>query len=62
MPGVLGMGGGLCCYLCGRLCSRLCRDRRGHVRQLRRKLGDAAPIVTVWGIGYKAAPAPAAPE
>ena len=31
-----------------------------HVRQLRRKLGDAAPIVTVWGIGYKAAPAPAA--
>jgi DNA-binding response OmpR family regulator len=30
-----------------------------HVRQLRRKLGEAAPIVTVWGIGYKAAPAPA---
>jgi DNA-binding response OmpR family regulator len=30
-----------------------------HVRQLRRKLGDAAPIVTVWGIGYKAGPAPA---
>ena len=30
-----------------------------HVRQLRRKLGDAAPIVTVWGIGYKAAPPPA---
>ena len=30
-----------------------------HIRQLRRKLGDAAPIVTVWGIGYKAAPAPA---
>ena len=29
-----------------------------HVRQLRRKLGDASPIVTVWGIGYKAAPAP----
>ncbi len=28
-----------------------------HVRQLRRKLGEAAPIVTVWGIGYKAAPA-----
>jgi two-component system, OmpR family, alkaline phosphatase synthesis response regulator PhoP len=27
-----------------------------HVRQLRRKLGDAAPIVTVWGIGYKAGP------
>ena len=33
-----------------------------HVRQLRRKLGDAAPIVTVWGIGYKAAPASAAVE
>jgi DNA-binding response OmpR family regulator len=31
-----------------------------HVRQLRRKLGDDAPIVTVWGIGYKAAPVPAA--
>jgi DNA-binding response OmpR family regulator len=29
-----------------------------HVRQLRKKLGDASPIVTVWGIGYKAAPAP----
>jgi DNA-binding response OmpR family regulator len=28
-----------------------------HIRQLRRKLGDAAPIVTVWGIGYKAGPA-----
>ncbi len=27
-----------------------------HVRQLRRKLGDASPIVTVWGIGYKASP------
>jgi DNA-binding response OmpR family regulator len=27
-----------------------------HVRQLRRKLGDASPIVTVWGIGYKAGP------
>ena len=24
-----------------------------HVRQLRRKLGDAAPIVTGWGVGYK---------
>ncbi len=24
-----------------------------HVRQLRRKLGDACPIVTVWGVGYK---------
>jgi len=33
-----------------------------HVRQLRRKLGDAAPIVTVWGIGYKAGPAPAPVE
>ena len=33
-----------------------------HVRQLRRKLGDDAPIVTVWGIGYKAAPAPAVTE
>jgi DNA-binding response OmpR family regulator len=36
-----------------------------HVRQLRRKLGDASPIVTVWGVGYKvtqaksADPAPA---
>jgi DNA-binding response OmpR family regulator len=29
-----------------------------HVRQLRRKLGDASPVVTVWGIGYKAGPAP----
>ena len=26
-----------------------------HVRQLRRKLGEACPIVTVWGIGYKVA-------
>ncbi len=24
-----------------------------HVRQLRRKLGEACPIVTVWGVGYK---------
>ena len=35
-----------------------------HVRQLRRKLEDASPIVTVWGVGYKVAsdraPAPAA--
>jgi DNA-binding response OmpR family regulator len=34
------------------------------VRQLRRKLGDASPIVTVWGVGYKVgperSPAPAA--
>jgi DNA-binding response OmpR family regulator len=34
-----------------------------HVRQIRRKLGDASPIVTVWGVGYKVAsersPAPA---
>jgi DNA-binding response OmpR family regulator len=28
-----------------------------HVRQLRRKLEDASPVVTVWGIGYKAGPA-----
>jgi DNA-binding response OmpR family regulator len=28
-----------------------------HVRQLRRKLGDASPIVTVWGVGYKVTPA-----
>jgi len=27
-----------------------------HVRQLRRKLGDASPIVTVWGVGYKVGP------
>jgi DNA-binding response OmpR family regulator len=26
-----------------------------HVRQIRRKLGEAAPIVTVWGVGYKVA-------
>jgi DNA-binding response OmpR family regulator len=35
-----------------------------HVRQVRRKLGDASPIVTVWGVGYKVAsertPAPTA--
>lgn len=24
-----------------------------HVRQVRRKLGEACPIVTVWGVGYK---------
>ena len=30
-----------------------------HVRQLRRKLGDASPVVTVWGVGYKVSPAPA---
>ena len=29
-----------------------------HVRQLRRKLGDAQPIVTVWGVGYKVADDP----
>ncbi|MFI5302034.1 MAG: response regulator transcription factor [Polyangiales bacterium] len=28
-----------------------------HVRQIRRKLGDASPVVTVWGVGYKVAPA-----
>ena len=26
-----------------------------HVRQIRRKLGDASPIVTVWVVGYKVA-------
>jgi len=31
-----------------------------HVRQLRRKLEDASPIVTVWGVGYKVSPAPSA--
>jgi two-component system OmpR family response regulator len=29
-----------------------------HVRQLRRKLGEACPIVTVWGVGYKVSPEP----
>ena len=24
-----------------------------HVRQLRRKIGDTCPVVTVWGVGYK---------
>jgi DNA-binding response OmpR family regulator len=28
-----------------------------HVRQLRRKLGEASPVVTVWGVGYKVSPA-----
>ena len=32
-----------------------------HVRQLRRKLGDASPIVTVWGVGYKVSPARESP-
>ena len=27
-----------------------------HVRQIRRKLEDASPIVTVWGVGYKVSP------
>jgi DNA-binding response OmpR family regulator len=31
-----------------------------HVGQLRRKLGSACPIVTVWGVGYKAATEPKA--
>ena len=31
-----------------------------HVRQIRRKLGDASPIVTVWGVGYKVSPEPKA--
>jgi DNA-binding response OmpR family regulator len=26
-----------------------------HVRQLRRKIGDTCPVVTVWGVGYKVA-------
>jgi DNA-binding response OmpR family regulator len=29
-----------------------------HVRQLRRKLGAASPIVTVWGVGYKVSAEP----
>ena len=33
-----------------------------HVRQLRRKLGDASPIVTVWGVGYKVSPAERTPS
>jgi len=32
-----------------------------HVRQIRRKLEDASPIVTVWGVGYKVAPERNAP-
>ncbi len=24
-----------------------------HIRQLRRKIGDTCPVVTVWGVGYK---------
>jgi DNA-binding response OmpR family regulator len=31
-----------------------------HVGQLRRKLGKASPIVTVWGVGYKVATEPKA--
>jgi len=31
-----------------------------HVGQLRRKLGDSCPIVTVWGVGYKVSPEPKA--
>jgi DNA-binding response OmpR family regulator len=31
-----------------------------HVRQLRRKLGDACPVVTVWGVGYKVSTEPKA--
>jgi DNA-binding response OmpR family regulator len=33
-----------------------------HVGQLRRKLGEACPIVTVWGVGYKVAPEPKAAQ
>jgi len=31
-----------------------------HVRQIRRKLGEASPITTVWGVGYKVIPERAA--
>ena len=31
-----------------------------HVGQLRRKLGESCPIVTVWGVGYKVAMEPKA--
>jgi len=31
-----------------------------HVGQLRRKLGESCPIVTVWGVGYKVANEPKA--
>jgi DNA-binding response OmpR family regulator len=31
-----------------------------HVRQLRRKLGDSCPVVTVWGVGYKVSTEPKA--
>jgi DNA-binding response OmpR family regulator len=24
-----------------------------HVRQLRKKLGDALPLTTIWGVGYR---------
>jgi DNA-binding response OmpR family regulator len=33
-----------------------------HVRQLRRKLGDACPVVTVWGVGYKVSTEPRPPR
>ena len=33
-----------------------------HVRQLRRKLGDACPVVTVWGVGYKVSTEPKPPR
>ena len=29
-----------------------------HVRQLRRKIGEACPVVTVWGVGYKVSTEP----
>jgi DNA-binding response OmpR family regulator len=32
-----------------------------HVRQLRRKLAEACPIVTVWGVGYKVSTEPKVP-
>jgi DNA-binding response OmpR family regulator len=33
-----------------------------HVGQLRRKLGESCPIVTVWGVGYKVATEPKAAQ
>jgi DNA-binding response OmpR family regulator len=33
-----------------------------HVGQLRRKLGNSCPIVTVWGVGYKVATEPKAAQ
>ena len=33
-----------------------------HVRQLRRKIGETCPVVTVWGVGYKVADDAAVPQ